>query len=151
MQCLLIEDDPDDQEIFLICLEEIRPDVECVVMNNGVDALRKFQTEKTFKPDVIFLDVNMPVLDGLGFLAVFEQLSREYKKRCRIAVISSIDNENEKNRALKYECVIGYFEKPLKEEVLLQLIEYRRLHPGASRLLSQPGLGDIATVFDDVQ
>ncbi len=68
MRCALIEDDLDDQEIFLLCLEKVRPDVDCVVLNNGVDALQKLRSEQDFVPEIIFLDVNMPKMNGLDCL-----------------------------------------------------------------------------------
>src|SRR5436190_7460498 len=125
---LIIDDDSVDRWIMRKSMEKINFSKEILEAENGADGLKMITDHSNGSelPELIFLDVNMPVLDGFGFLDVFEQLSREYKNRCRIAVISSIDNEKEKNLALKYESVIGYFEKPLKEELLLQLIERLR-------------------------
>ena len=39
MQCLLVDDDPDDQEVFLMTLEKINKNIECLTANNGVEAL----------------------------------------------------------------------------------------------------------------
>jgi hypothetical protein len=39
INCLLVEDDLDDQEIFLMCLREISKSIKCLVSNNGVEAI----------------------------------------------------------------------------------------------------------------
>ena len=125
---LIIDDDTVDRWIMKKSMNKVNFSKEIMEADNGADGLKMItdHTNGNQLPELIFLDINMPVLDGFGFLDVFEQLSRDYKKRCRIAVISSIESEQEKKRALKYESVIGYFEKPLKEELLLQLMQQSR-------------------------
>jgi CheY-like chemotaxis protein len=125
---LIIDDDSVDRWIMRKSMNKINFSKEILEAENGADGLKMItdHSNGVQLPELIFLDVNMPVLDGFGFLDVFEQLSREYKKRCRIAVVSANESEKEKKRALKYESVIGYFEKPLKEEVFFQLMDQLR-------------------------
>ncbi len=125
---LIIDDDSVDRYIMRKSMNKVNFSKEILEAENGADGLKLITDHSNGNqlPELIFIDVNMPVLDAFGFLEVFEQLSREYKNRCRIAVISSIESEQEKKRVLKYESVIGYFEKPLKEELLLQLMDQLR-------------------------
>jgi CheY-like chemotaxis protein len=67
MQCLLVDDDLDDQEIFLMTLEKINKNIKCLTANNGVEAL-SLLTQNSFVPDYIFLDVNMPKMNGIECL-----------------------------------------------------------------------------------
>lgn len=65
---LVIDDDIDDQEIFLTALETASSSVECTTSASGVDALQKL-TEGTITTDIIFLDLNMPIMSGQEFLS----------------------------------------------------------------------------------
>jgi CheY-like chemotaxis protein len=59
----LADDDLDDSELFIECLSEIDSTVVCHCSANGRDALENLQRQ-TKKPDVIFLDINMPIMNG---------------------------------------------------------------------------------------
>ena len=64
---LLIDDDEDDQEIFLTALRKVSADVLCTALDDASKALQQLR-EKHLDPDVIFLDLNMPIMNGLQFL-----------------------------------------------------------------------------------
>lgn len=63
----MIDDDADDQEIFLSVLEDMDPSVHCITACNGQEAIQKL-TEEKVRPDLIFLDLNMPLMNGKQFL-----------------------------------------------------------------------------------
>ena len=73
--CFLIDDDADDQEIFLTVLEEIVPSIRCFTASNGQEAIDKL-TSAEFKPDLIFLDLNMPLMNGQQFLKACQRMER---------------------------------------------------------------------------
>ncbi len=64
---LLIDDDEDDQEIFISALEKISKVVTFNALCNAKEALEKLEN-KQINPDVIFLDLNMPIMNGQQFL-----------------------------------------------------------------------------------
>ena len=65
---LLVDDDLDDQDIFRTALSEVAASVALTTANNGEDALQKLHGNSHY-PDLIFLDINMPVLNGFDTLA----------------------------------------------------------------------------------
>jgi CheY-like chemotaxis protein len=64
---LLIDDDQDDAEIFLAALREISPNVGYSYIDNAKDALETLHAGEV-RPDLIFLDLNMPQMSGQEFL-----------------------------------------------------------------------------------
>lgn len=61
MILLYIDDDSDDVEVFCEIMKQVDPSCTCLVAGNGKDGLDLLST---FKPDIVFLDVNMPVMNG---------------------------------------------------------------------------------------
>lgn len=62
--CFLIDDDHDDQLIFSLALKQVSGSLLCVTADNGFDALEKL-AQKSFLPDYIFMDLNMPGMNGI--------------------------------------------------------------------------------------
>lgn len=60
---LLIDDDADDREIFQLALSEAAPTYTCVTTKSGIEALDRL-IDGDLKPDCIFLDLNMPRMNG---------------------------------------------------------------------------------------
>jgi CheY-like chemotaxis protein len=81
--CFLIDDDIDDQEIFALVLKSVNPSITCITANDGIEAVTKLTEEEAFNPDYIFLDLNMPGMDG-------KQCLREIKKITRLKSIPVI-------------------------------------------------------------
>jgi CheY-like chemotaxis protein len=73
--CLLVEDDPEDQELFIDALHSISPTMGCYAVSNGEEALFTLMQED-FKPDYIFTDLNMPRMNGLEFLKLLRQIEK---------------------------------------------------------------------------
>jgi CheY-like chemotaxis protein len=59
----LVDDDEDDQELFQIALEDANPEIRLVTAGNGSEALKMLERGEVV-PDYIFLDLNMPLMDG---------------------------------------------------------------------------------------
>lgn len=76
--------------------------------HEGIELLLKLQTP----PDVILLDINMPCMNGLEFLAELDKTG--LKNTLIIVMLTSSDQELDKKESTKYENVKGYIGKPLE-------------------------------------
>jgi CheY-like chemotaxis protein len=70
---VLIDDDHDDYEIFTMALTETDPSIDCIYYDSAKDALHKLANLQSSLPDFIFLDLNMPGMDGIQFLEEFKR------------------------------------------------------------------------------
>jgi CheY-like chemotaxis protein len=83
--------------------------------------MEKLDVAEQVLPDVIFLDIDMPLMDGFQFLDEFEKLSNAAKRKCRIVMLTSSINPQDFNRSKKYENVKLYLNKPLSHESIVKL------------------------------
>ncbi|HEX8039222.1 MAG TPA: response regulator [Chryseosolibacter sp.] len=96
--CLLIDDDSDDQEIFITAAAEVNPTIICQVVSDGNDAL-KLLNETSELPDLIFLDINLPKMDGFEILI---HLKRNQRLRgIPVIVYSTTRDESQIAKAVK--------------------------------------------------
>lgn len=117
---LFVEDDPDFREALTEFLALHGCPVECCA--NGDEALRLLHSSHTL-PQLIFLDLNMPVLDGWGFL-------NERRKDPAIAdvpvvVISGLGNDAAQKA--RRAGALGFVPKPVDPQTLLNLVEHYSL------------------------
>jgi CheY-like chemotaxis protein len=111
---LLIDDDKDDQLNFCRSVNEIDPAIECLIANNGMEAMLHLRTINP-KPELIFLDLNMPLMNGYEYL---EEL-REQKIYNHIPiVIFTTSNTDEDRERCKKLGVSEFMVKPTDVEVL---------------------------------
>lgn len=72
---LIVDDDPDDVELFMEAVSVVAPSVKCISMQDGKEAL-EFLIKATSLPNLIFLDLNMPRLNGFQCLKEIKRISR---------------------------------------------------------------------------
>lgn len=74
-------------------------------------------------PDVILLDVNMPIMDGWDFIEEYISLNPQFPKPVTIYMVSSSIDERDRERAHKISEISAYIVKPITEEQLVKLIK----------------------------
>jgi CheY-like chemotaxis protein len=72
-------------------------------------------------PDYIFLDINMPILDGFQFLEEFERFSTKFKSAIKIIMLTTSLNPSDLEKAKSYKQVVKFLHKPLLEADLNSL------------------------------
>src|SRR5688572_29039372 len=105
---LLIDDDEDDREFMLEVIGENFPHIVCTIAVNGQDALDQL---KDYRPDLIVLDLNMPLMDGRQFL-------RAVNKKPELAnipvIVVSTSSDNYTREETKSLGAKAFFTKPDK-------------------------------------
>ncbi len=130
---LLVEDDPDDQEMMREILNSLGVKNELVVFYNGHDVL-KFLRETSEQPFLILSDINMPKLNGLELRKEINSEQSLKQKSIPFVFLSTTDSRQIVLEA--YDLTVqGFFKKPnsYKEfkEMLKMIIDYWRFckHP----------------------
>ncbi|MCC7232640.1 MAG: response regulator [Bacteroidia bacterium] len=95
---------------------------QSVIVKNSAESALQFLRENVSNgdklPQVIFLDLNMPAMDGFGFLAEYEKLPATLTGVCKVIVLSSSISPEDINRASTNPFVVKYVNKPLSEKYL---------------------------------
>ena len=86
-KCFLIDDDIDDQEIFQIALQQVDQTIGFVTANNCIEGLHLLKEDDSFVPDYIFLDLNMPKMNGMQCLPEIRRL--DHLKEVKIIIYST--------------------------------------------------------------
>lgn len=121
---MLVDDNDTDNFIHKRVLELSKFCSNIIIKNSGKSALEYLRSNISNAealPDIIFLDINMPIVDGFVFLFEFESMSDDLSKRPRIVILSSSDNKKDIDRIVDNEFVIKFITKPLSEEALVEL------------------------------
>lgn len=117
----------DDDNLYLKIVQRIIESKglckEIIVFKNGKDAIDHFKSiinDPDIKkiPDVIFLDLNMPIMDGWEFLDEFLKIPRALKKKITLYVVSSSIDPRDINRAKAISLVEDYLIKPISYDEL---------------------------------
>ena len=117
----IIDDDPIHQRIAQIMITKHQLYDEFVSYTEAGKALEVLEenlADSDFLPDVILLDLNMPVIDGWDFLESFENIRSSLAKEIKIFIVSSSVDEKDISRSQSYASVKGFISKPLSPDII---------------------------------
>jgi CheY-like chemotaxis protein len=107
LKILLVEDDEITNFLSRIVLKKIGiTQVDAVL-----DGQKAIQYLDNGCPDLIYLDINMPIMDGFEFLEARKMTG--FSEEPKVAILTSSIMQSDRIKAGKYPCVIDYIEKPL--------------------------------------
>ncbi len=122
----IVDDDMMCQYIAKTVVESVATTRDVRVFSNGLEAIDAIERnlESVEKlPDMILLDIMMPVLDGWGFLTSYALLKPRVGKEILIYIITTSNNPMDVERAKNFSDVSGYMVKPVTRQKFLELIE----------------------------
>jgi CheY-like chemotaxis protein len=100
----------------------------CLNGRFAIDQLVDIQKRDPEKlPDYIFLDINMPIMNGWEFLEEYKRLNIDPLGKSKIFIISSSVFSNDINRAKSYPIVKSFVSKPLSVEKIKELFEAEKI------------------------
>ncbi|GAB3162858.1 response regulator [Telluribacter humicola] len=124
-QVLYIDDDPTASLIFRLASKKAGYSKEVITAGNGLQALDYYEQlltkKQTQDPQVVFLDLDMPMMGGWEFLEEFMQNYYSSFKSTRFYIISSSINPQDRIRAKQYPPVLDFVAKPITSILLREL------------------------------
>jgi CheY-like chemotaxis protein len=118
---MLVDDNETDNFISKRIIEITKFAKRVEVKNSGksaLDYLKENQSSAEDLPNIIFLDINMPIVDGFVFLYEFEKFSEVVRNKCKVIILSSSDNKRDIDKIVNNNHVIKFITKPLTEVAL---------------------------------
>lgn len=110
----------DDDPIYQIIVNKIIKRAVCHSavdsFKNGkeaIDALQDTIHKNNNTPDIILLDINMPIMDGWEFMEELNQIEVLATKKIKIYIVSSSIAIEDKNKSKNYNSILGYLSKPI--------------------------------------
>ena len=119
---MLIDDNEADNRFHEIIIREMDAAERVVVSLNGEEAIHYLKRDGQVPPELIFLDINMPRMNGWEFLEAYKDLSPAQKARVVIVMLTTSGNPEDRERAAHFSDVTGFETKPLSEEMLTAIL-----------------------------
>ena len=124
---LLVDDDASCNFLHQRLLRKSQRVDRIAVANDGLEALEYIKscvaTKKNSCPDIIFLDINMPRMNGWQFLDTYKDLSPAHRSGIVLIMLTSSLNPDDKARAEQYDEVAGLHYKLLSKKGLEEIFE----------------------------
>jgi response regulator of citrate/malate metabolism len=121
---MLIDDNPDDNFFHERVIRKSQSAERIITKGSAAEALEflKINRDKDNRPDLIFLDINMPGMNGWEFLEEYNRLDKELQGRMVVIMLTTSVNPDDIEKAKKFDVVSGYKIKPLTQEMLEEVL-----------------------------
>jgi CheY-like chemotaxis protein len=132
LKCILLVDDDNDCNYFHnLLLTELQCSESIHIVQDGQEALTFITTavDGIFPcPDIIFLDINMPRMDGWQFLEKYSTLDTELKAKIVLIMLTTSLNPDDRTRATGYKEIRGFNNKYLTADMISEILSKHFAH-----------------------
>lgn len=125
MSCrvLMVDDNENDLLFTRIALQRCGVEYETLAYERAQDALDMLASQPAHGIDIILLDINMPGMDGFGFLRAFEAMPSAQRGHAVVVMLSSSSDPADHARAAGHASVRGFLSKPLTSVAAAELVK----------------------------
>lgn len=120
---MLVDDNEDDNFFHERAIKKVSPTNIVITKNSGNDALEYLKSKQDPRSELIFLDINMPRMNGWEFLDNYNRLDKELQCQAIIVMLTTSDNSDDLEKSKKRSIVSDYITKPLTEEKIQDIID----------------------------
>ena len=118
---IIIDDDPSNNFICETVIKRMDPSARVLIFEDPEEAIVKildmYSTSRTYLPTILFLDINMPVMNGWEFLDVFKNFTAVLREQFEIYILSS-STEDFSDKRKKYPFISDFLSKPFTPKSL---------------------------------
>jgi CheY-like chemotaxis protein len=126
LKCImLIDDNPDDNFFHTRVIKKCDAAETVIAKQSAMEALQYLKSRKDNTlphPDLIFLDINMPGMNGWEFLKEYYNLDKELQSRAIVVMLTTSENPDDEAKAIGLDIVADFKTKPLTKEILEEVI-----------------------------
>jgi len=119
---MLVDDNADDNFFHEREIKKTHMAPFVITKNSGIKALEYLKLKTEPHSDLIFLDINMPGMNGWEFLREYKQLDKVLQSRAIIIILTTSNIARDVARANTYSFVSDYITKPLTKEIMSDII-----------------------------
>ncbi len=119
---LLVDDSHEDNRYHEIIIKEMDIVNRIEFALNGIEALDYLKREDRILPELIFLDINMPRMNGWEFLEQYKYLDPAQKAKVVVMILTTSANPDDIKKAKEIEDITGFETKPLSREIMMEIL-----------------------------
>lgn len=120
---LLLDDNPATNFIHKKFISKVNCAKQIVAFQSGVEALEYLQSDKTKTPELLLVDINMPIMDAWEFLAEFQKTKPEESKEAKVILLSTAMTPKDMEKAEAIDIISGVRLKPLTVKTVREIMD----------------------------
>lgn len=125
---IVIDDDPLNNTICRLTIKKVLGEVEVLTFTDPSLGFEHIGSEYAAQngnsvPAILFLDINMPVMNGWEFMERYEELDNAVKDKIKVYILSSSVDERDIEKANANQNIVNYLAKPITKETLAEITQ----------------------------